>query len=378
MSWWQYKNSSEMTAGQACGAQIILAVTCGLALMFTVWMEVHFVDILMDQYQAQSFPKTLGKVLSARIESHRGSKGGVSYHAAFSYRYEVNGRSYEGGRYRYDGFPDDYDSVRGIVADNPAGSGMAVYYNPDDPADAVLSPGVVSLDVTLPFLFSPFFYIFLYLSLNTWRVIKWPGREQPVAGGVKIMTEMMKTRVRLPRYLPGNVCVITAGVLTFSAGIVIQFHYADSTVTAGFFAVPLIIAASAAAYFWQYWRLASGRQDLVIDEGARTVELPPAFDESGRQPLPFSEIKAVTLEEVSHKVKGGVIYTYAPTLELRDGSSKQLTDIGSVLSTSSANQNRAESFAAWLREKLEVPHAEISFVNGAPLVDSHDSHFAEQ
>jgi hypothetical protein len=378
MSWWQYKNASEPTARQTCGGQIFLVIFCGAVLVFTVCMEVHFVGVLIDQYQAQSFPKTEGQVLSVRINIQRGSKGGVSYHPAFLYRYEVNGQSYEGGRYRYDGFPTDYYSVNEIVTEHPAGSKIAVYYNPDDPADTVLSPGVVSWDVPLPFLISPFFYIFLFLSLNAWRVINWPGGVQPVAGGVKIMTGMLTTRVRLPRYLPSNVGIITAGILTFSAGIVIEVYYASSTVPAGFFALLIIIVASALAYCWQYWRVASGRQDLVIDEGARTVELPLTYDRSERRPLPFSEIKAVTLEGVTHKVKNGIIYTYAPTLELRDGSTEQLTDIGSIFSTSALNQNRAESFAAWLREKLGVATSEISFMNAATLVDPGDRHFAGQ
>jgi hypothetical protein len=378
MSWWQYKAANEMTAGQIFRIQILLVIICGAAFAFTVWMEAHFTGVLIDQYLAQSFRQTEGRVVSVRINLHRGSKGGVSYHPAFLYRYEINGRSYEQERYRYDNFPDDYYSVKEIVTAHPAGSGIAVYYNPDDPADTVLSPGVVAGDVPLPFLMSPFFYIFLFLSLNTWREINWPRKVQPVAGGVKIVTEMLATRVRLPRYLPSNLGLITAGILTFSAGIVIEVYCASSPVPAGLSALVIIIVASALAYFWQYWRIASGRQDLVIDEGARTLELPLTYDRSERQSLSFSEIKAVTLEEVAHKVKGGIINTYAPTLELRNGSSERLTDLGSVLSTSSLNRNRAESFAGWLRDKLGVPASEISFMNAAPLVDSSDRHFAGQ
>jgi hypothetical protein len=378
MSWWQYKSTREATAGQTCGALIFLATLCGAALVFTVCLEVYFVGVLIDQYQAQSFPKAEGQVLSVRINSHRGSKGGVSYHPTLLYRYEINGQSYEGGRYRYDNFPDDYYSVNEIVTNHPAGSAIEVYYNPDNPADSVLSPGVVTREVLFPFLISPFFYIFLFLTLNTWRAIHWPGRAQPVAGGVKIITEMMTTRVRLPRYLPSNVGLITAGVLTFSTGIVIEGYYTSSPVAAGMFALIIIIVVSVLAYFWQYWRIASGRQDLVIDEGSRTVEFPVTYHRTGRRPLPFAEIKAVTLEEVAHKVKNGVVYTYAPTLELWDGSSERVTDIGSIFCPSSLNQNRAESFAAWLREKLGVPSSEISFVNTATLVDSDDRHFAGQ
>ena len=96
-------------------------------------------------------------------------------------------------------------------------------------------------------------------------------------------------------------------------------------------------------------RLNSGIQDLIIDEGSRTIQLPLTFKRRQRPVLPFSDVKAVTLEKISHRGRYGVTYTYAPTFEMQDGSTEKLADLG---------LNRAELFATWLREKLAVPARE--------------------
>jgi hypothetical protein len=317
-----------------------LVISFGVCIWF---LEVRGIRVLMRQYRAQSFPQTEGTILAGEVIRQTGSKGRVYYHPHFLYSYTINGQGYQGGRYRYDGYPSDEASVSQIVASHPIGSSVEVYYNPDDPADTCLAPLVVAQDVSILFLFTPITLIFLFVLLKAGRELDWPGRITPVAGGVKIITETMTTRVRLPRYQPSWLSLITAGIFSVIAGIVIPLGFKYSPVPAGSFALLIILATCVLVYFWQYWRLASGIQDLVIDEGARTVELPLTYKRRERRPLPFAVIKAVTLEKVAHRGKSGVSYTYAPTLEMRDGSSERLTDL---------SKNRAEAFASWLREKL--------------------------
>ncbi len=117
--------------------------------------------------------------------------------------------------------------------------------------------------------------------------------------------------------------MITAGALSVLAGFVIDTS--DSPLETGLHALTLIIVVGASAYFWQFWRISSGRQDLVIDEGARLVELPLTYGRWRRVQVPFSEIKSVFVEEEKHRVKGGYSYKYVPTLLLRDGSTEKLT-----------------------------------------------------
>jgi hypothetical protein len=117
-------------------------------------------------------------------------------------------------------------------------------------------------------------------------------------------------------------------------------------VPAGLFALIITIGAGALVYFRHYRRIASGIQDLVIDESARTVELPLTYKRRERRRLAFSDIEAVSVEHGRYGVT-----TYTPMLRLRDGSSERLTDL---------DRDRVESFVAWLWEKLGRPVAEKS------------------
>jgi hypothetical protein len=144
----------------------------------------------------------------------------------------------------------------------------------------------------------------------------------------------------LPCFQPGSLGLSTTCILSIIAGFVIPFIRVSSSVPAGLLAFLITIVAGALVYFRQYRRIASGIQDLVIDESARTVELPLTCNRRERRTLAFSDIKAVGLQK-----RNGAI-TYAPTLQLQDGSSERLTDL---------DRESAESFVAWLWEKFGRP-----------------------
>jgi hypothetical protein len=225
-----------------------------------------------------------------------------------------------------------------------------VFYNPANPLDTCLSPLVVAQDVSILFYFTQVIGMFLFVWLKAGRELNWPGKMKPVAGGVKILSERMTTRVRLPRFQPVWLGMVAMGILSVVAGIVIQASHTVAPVPAGLWAVAIILVSGAAVYLWQYQRLATGIQDLVIDEGARTIELPLTYKRRERRPLAFNNVTGVTLEKIAHRGRSGVSYTYAPTLQLRDGVPQRLTDLSLA---------KAESFAAWLRDKLGVPASEI-------------------
>ena len=58
------------------------------------------------------------------------------------YRYTVAGKTYSGNRYRFGEIYSSDGIGYQIVAEHPAGKRVTVYYNPDDPADALLRPGL--------------------------------------------------------------------------------------------------------------------------------------------------------------------------------------------------------------------------------------------
>jgi hypothetical protein len=282
-----------------------------------------------------------------------GSKGSIHYHVFINYSYVVDGLTHQSVCYRYDGHPDNATAVDAIVAQHPGGSTIDVYYNPQDPADSVLSPGVDDQDVYNLFLFTPFCLLFLWVLVNAVQETDWGGA--PVAGGVRLISEKMVTRVRLPRFQPLVPCLATLSGLSLVAFVLMACGVLSTPplVTGASLLVPVLVGA-AIAYGWQYQRVHSGGQDLVIEESTRTIQLPLTYKRRTETRVPFAEIMAVALKKVAHQRKGGVRYTYLVTLKMKDGSTQYLINL---------NETRAESLAEWLQEKLGL-------TNATPLLDS--------
>jgi hypothetical protein len=318
-----------------------LAAMCG-------WLVIHYIESLARQSRAESFAETEGKILSATVTTTTGSRGRTYYHPHLLYTYEVSGQSYQGKVYRYDNYPADRNKANQIVASHPAGSAIKVYYDPGNPADAVLSPRVIALDVSRPFLFAPLFF---WMMWTWWSVLVQGNRRKGIslAGGVKILSRGLVTRVRLPRYSAVGMGLCTAGGISLIAAIVILMARIESPTRAGFISLWMVIIGGGLVYGWQFRKIASGTQDLVIDEDARIVRLPLTYKRKQQQPIPYSEIKAITLVKISHQTKNKVYYTYAPTLRTQGGTPQRLTDL---------EKGRAESFAKWLREKLGITATE--------------------
>jgi hypothetical protein len=313
------------------------------ALIFWLFY-VQTVEVLVRQHWAESFPSIQGEVLSSRVTTTRGSKGGIHYHVSIAYQYVVDGQTYEGRRYRYDSHPDNVEVVSAIVQAHPAGSTVAVYYNPRDPRDAVLSPMVDAEDVFILFLFTPVILFLLWALLNAIQQIDWPGSSPPVAGGVNLISEMRCTRVRLPRYPPLMLGSAAFGALSLLAGILMAAGAVSGPpLTVGAELLAGVALGASLVYGWYYWKVHSGQQDLVIDESARTIQLPLTYKRREQPPLQFSEIREVAMKKVRHQRKGGAYYTYLVTLEMKDGSLQDLVN---------TKQSRAEAFAAWLKEKF--------------------------
>ncbi len=349
-------------------AEHVYFLLAGVTCFFMFWMfTVRGIQVLIKQHAAESYPSVQGRMLASEMQTYTGSKGRIHYRAAFQYEYAVNGLNYRGSRYRYGGYLSDEAAASALVAAHPRGAGVTVYYNPANPADTVLSPKVESDDVFRLFLTSPFVLIMVLVLplVKAGRELDWPFGGPKAAGGLQVITEMMVTRVRLPNYQPWALGLMVAGGLSVVAGILMACGLPSGPPLAvGGWLLCGVLLGGAAMYGWHRQRLAAGRQDLVIDECARTVELPLTYKRRERRPVPMTDLKAVVLAKVPHRGKRGRIsYTYAPTLEMRDGTLERLTDL---------SQSRAESFADWLREKLRLPDVPavidpVELVAGTPF-----------
>lgn len=93
-------------------------------------------------YQAESWPQTVGTVIASSVDYHR-SRNSASYFPRVRYRYTVDGVQYEGHRIWVE---EQGRSSRGwaqeVVARYQPGTMVTVFYDPSNPAFAVLVPGL--------------------------------------------------------------------------------------------------------------------------------------------------------------------------------------------------------------------------------------------
>ena len=88
------------------------------------------------------WPVVQGRIRSTAIVPYENRKR-VRYRVRILYDYEVLGRSYEnnGILFKAAVTKDSEDQARRFLADYPEGGEAKVYYNPEDPGEAVLKPG---------------------------------------------------------------------------------------------------------------------------------------------------------------------------------------------------------------------------------------------
>ena len=303
----------------------------------------------IHQFASRNYPTTTGQITHSEVTHAANSKGTIFYDVNIAYRYEVGAQTFEAARFRYTPLIRCADPAwtQNIVNAHPVGSQTQVFYNPQNPADALLSPRINGDDLVDILNHWGLFVIMplLWAIPSNWlrRVIF-----KPIAGGVKILEEGQIHRVRLPRFRPILITLMTA---VFLPGLVCTYAFGEShpSVEAVETAMAVTFGILVALYFLCLWEIRSGDYDLIIDEGLRTVGLPKSLFGRERMTVGLSEISAVSVEVLTKRgSKGGAYLTYAPTLRVQDKESKafKLADW--------FERNRAEAFAEWLRKQLGV------------------------
>lgn len=300
------------------------------------------------QFESRDYPLATGTVTHSEVTIHHGSKGGATYGVAINYRYEVGGQTFTGTRLRYN-LP-SYSgeaAARGIVDAHPAGAMVQVYYNPENPQDSLLFKGITGGDFVPVLFLTPFNAVMvgLWIWMGGWL------RERlyrPVAGGMKVFTDGMFTRVRLPQYGAAVWGLATAGGLGFIAVFIVGLStQMQPSFTIIFATIALVYLGGLGAFLWQWKKIGSGIDDLVINEAGRSLDLPQTFGRHERVTVSIADIGDLTVEQIMHRSsKGGVSYTYAPTLCLRG------TDLADQRLAECSDKLKADDFAQWLRKQL--------------------------
>ena len=120
-------------------AWILIATGGGIL----TWSLVNFVYSLLSR----RWPQATGKVIVSDLQRSRDSEGGYSYRPEVSYQYSVEGQEFIASRTRYgDRLALSWSAPAArMVRRYPVGAVVSVHYDPDEPAEAVLEPGVNGL-----------------------------------------------------------------------------------------------------------------------------------------------------------------------------------------------------------------------------------------
>ena len=305
-------------------------------------------DQIAGQMAATHYPSTTGEITHSEVSIHQGSKS-TTYHPQLRYRYQVNGHTWMGDRFRYDdGGSSEYAWAQQVVAEHPVGAQVQVFYYPKSAMDAVLSTGLEGSDLALVLFLTPFNMVGIGLFYGAVSLLR-SAMSSSVAGGVKIIKDGFRLRARLPVFTPFPLALLVTGGVAFLSifAIMIPFGFhAPLHVPAS--ALAVAYGAGVVAFALQWRKIAAGEDDLVVDTGTRTLELPRTYHRRERVTVGFSDVAAVTVEIKVTQGKNGPHYSYLPTLQVRNGRAE-----GETL-MSRGNREQADAFAEWLRGQLRL------------------------
>ncbi len=301
------------------------------------------------QTRAEGFPVVQGNILTSEVEASR-SDDGTTYRAEISFQYVVDGISHTSDTYRFGAMGTSSDSLaRSVVEQYPPGKVVDVHYNPKKPDKGVLQTGIGGMDLFVLLFLTPF----NLLGVGLWTVIARnviQHRTKPRAGGVPIIQRGMQTYVRLPRFTPLFAAGVTALGISFISIFIVGFGFnMNPSVTVICFVWGMVLIPSVLIYYQRRYIIGSGVKDLVIDDDTRMMSLPQTFGRKTDVIVPAEAVIQVeTRTHVHRGSKGGVSYTYAPTLIWQ--SDENDPKEGKLIEW--RDENRAQAFTQWLQERL--------------------------
>src|SRR5208282_229284 len=115
---------------------------------------------------------------------------------------------------------------------------------------------------------------------------------------MKVITDGMFTRVRLPQFSAVGWGLVTTGGLGFVFTFIVAFSTMMQPSVGLVLAVIVVIyLAGVGVYLWQRQKISSGIDDLILNEAARTLDLPQMFDRKQRVTVGIADIQNLSVEQ---------------------------------------------------------------------------------
>jgi hypothetical protein len=250
---------------------------------------------------------------------------------------------------------------------HPRWSAQPVYYNPNNPSDSLLKPGIDGVDLLLLLFALPL----NILTFATWFATIASLREKSssrLAGGVRILKRPEETRVPLP-----ELSALGAGFYGMAAASFIAAF--PVVIGSGFQPTPrtmgatwtFVLAAGVVVFVLRGIRNRSGIYDLRLNRATQTIMLPKTAGRPEPLKMALREISGVSMQRRVSKGPSGTHFSYLPALNSigPDAQSRCL-----ALTTLGWSEEKAQSFSRWLSEELGVEFRGVEEENAECAVKS--------
>src|SRR5262249_44922543 len=256
------------------------------------------------------------------------------------YSYEVQKKQFSCNRVRFLKLWGNKRVVPFVEA-HPAGSTLTVYYNPDDPGDAVLLPGIAGQDLSN----SLFAITFNVVMIGSWFFLFF-GR--PTYFRIWDRGDEVRVRLDFHPLLVGFLFLIfgpvplsfflfcCAGMLPLVEAVAITWG--------------LFLVGSALIFLILARRAASGKRDLVIDRLRNTLTLPCFFAQNEPIAMALDPVLAVDVVQEQKQGSDGTSDVYIPLLRWRSVNG----DLQEARLAEWDDEEEAHRLAEWLRTAVGI------------------------
>jgi len=162
------ENTIELEGVESTGLVVIWFFTiiwCSASLFGTIMIGSSIIaDIGTGNWEPAD-----GVIKNSGVSSSSDGEGGTTYCLHVSYEYTVDGQNYGGNRVSYSSENSCNSWSQNADDDYPEGEKITVYYDPGDPSESVLEPGLsgVNFFMCCFFIFPLVGLFLLFISINS-------------------------------------------------------------------------------------------------------------------------------------------------------------------------------------------------------------------
>jgi hypothetical protein len=149
----------------------VIAVFSFFLLLLLAWFIYSAIGII-KAIETKSWPTTNGIVLSSEVKRGNNSKGSPKFEPVINYTYEIGSEEHSSNKYSSTIARGSSMWAKEIIVQYPDNSEIEVFYNPKNPKESVLDPGLQSDNYWMSILSSFFFAMVLLAFIKQLKTIK--------------------------------------------------------------------------------------------------------------------------------------------------------------------------------------------------------------